>query len=168
MAEQGQGFSFACIDDIPTLDTALLTQADTWLADSVTSSHVILDQALFTNWNPMLGSKVKGIGDALVTGQGTVLLQTESAGNTYVITLHDAICMPTAPYNLISILRLTAARGAAHFSNDKVHLLNNSGLTFVEGMRMAAHLYNMKAQVVMPEQTHTATMSAKCMWDQWH
>ena len=100
-------FSFAMIEEVamPAIT------AESWLADSATTSHVIRERRYFQELIETPGQEITGLGKASIKGRGTVRLNSQVGSKNYIVTLKDALYVPTAPHNLISISRLAAGGG---------------------------------------------------------
>ena len=86
-----------------TNDIALAITPDSWLSDSACTSHVVKDHNLFTMYLPTPGHNIKGFGKSPGLGRGTVKIQCTVDGKTTVAMLSNAVHIPDAPFNLISI-----------------------------------------------------------------
>ncbi len=91
---------------IPALATL---DSSSWLADSGCSSHIVKDKSLFVDYIKTPGHKIKGVGESAGLGRGTVKLIFKDGKRFTSVTLKDTIHCPTAPYNLISLSRMTDA-----------------------------------------------------------
>ena len=122
---------------------------------------------MFHNWTPTPGTRLHGIGEAPVIGQGTVRLEMVVDGKPSPITLTDVCCAPTSPHNLISISRLTDAGGKALFMNDTVYFSHND-MTFARSTKVTSRLYKMDMHPIPPAESNvaTSTPSQACTWDQ--
>jgi len=84
-----------------------------WLADSATTSHIANRHEFFTKYKPQSSASVSGVGNTkvVVTGRGTVVLESKCDGLTHVLRLRNVLHIPSNMNNLISLGKWEAARG---------------------------------------------------------
>ncbi|KAJ7108910.1 hypothetical protein C8R43DRAFT_836319, partial [Mycena crocata] len=78
-------------------------------------------------------------------------------------TIRDVIHCPTAPFNLISLARLTDAGYRAKFSGDTVEILSRNGSIIAVGDKVS-HMYRLRVRA--PSQKTYANLARS--WDDWH
>ena len=76
-----------------------------WLADSATTTHVTNQQDAFITYFPTTGTTVAGVGNTktLIKGWGTVLLESECEGSTFIFELRNVLHVPTNQNSLLSL-----------------------------------------------------------------
>jgi hypothetical protein len=111
-------------DDRPHFDTRLSRAA--WLADSGCTVHLANDRDIFTDYTPLDGEVIKGLGGNVVKalGRGTVTLESQINGKTETVKLYNTLYAPTAVNNLLSISRIDDAGGASSFQSGKANIRN--------------------------------------------
>lgn len=135
-----------------------------WLADSGASAHVVRDKALFTDWKDTK-EYVNGLGRLPITGRGSVQVQFALDGVNTSATLLDAICVPDAPFNLISLARVTE-KNEVSLSGEHIHFLSKTGKPFARG-RKVNNLYQME-MARGDEHAHALSTKTPRTWEQWH
>ncbi|KAJ7251728.1 hypothetical protein C8J57DRAFT_1032604, partial [Mycena rebaudengoi] len=78
-------------------------------------------------------------------------------------TVRDVIHCPDAPFNLISLGRLTDAGYKARFSGDTVEILSRIGTPLAVGDKIN-HMYRLRVRAPS-QQTHAHSARS---WDKWH
>lgn len=111
--------------------------ADTWLADSGASSHMVRERRDFATYTeiapiPIHSAELGASFDAV--GRGTVCVDFECDGRRYAVTLSDVLHTPAIAANLLSIPKLDAAGIDVIFSKGVCTLLRN-GTPFARGRR---------------------------------
>ena len=155
-------FAFCRLTD----DTAMAVTPDSWLADSACTSHMVKDRDLFTTYQPTPGHRVKGFGKAPGLGRGTVQIECTVEGKTTVTTLNDAVHVPDAPFNLISIGWAEEAGVKVLFANGKVKFRTPNGKILMEGSA-GGRMFEMQVRgVPAGDQAHVAKSGRT--WDEWH
>ena len=155
-------FAFCGLTD----DIAMAVTPDSWLADSACTSHMVKDRDLFTTYQPTPGHRVKGFGKAPGLGRGTVQIECTVEGKTTVTTLNDAVHVPDAPFNLISIGRAEEAGVKVLFANGKVKFRTPNGKILMEGSA-GGRMFEMQVRgVPAGDQAHVAKSGRT--WDEWH
>jgi hypothetical protein len=82
-------------------NTVLIFSLDSWLADSMCTSHVVQDHEIFINYTPTPGHQISGFGKAPGLGRGAIRLESTVGGKTLTITLKNIIHAPDMLFNLV-------------------------------------------------------------------
>ncbi|KAJ6471536.1 hypothetical protein C8R45DRAFT_836467, partial [Mycena sanguinolenta] len=98
------------------------------------------------------------------TGRGNVALSFALGSSTRACVMRDALHCPTAPFNLISVARLTDAGFVALFKGDKVEILSRNGTTLAVGDKISK-LYRLRLAESSASLDHTLVART---WDEWH
>jgi hypothetical protein len=135
--------------DKPHFDSRL--SRDAWLADSGCTVHIANKREVFSDYTPLEGETINGLGDNSVKahGRGTVMLESIINGEWQTVSLHNTLYAPTATNNLLSITRIDEAGGSAAFKNGKANIYSKSGKLFLEGKKVN-RLYWLDAKTVLP------------------
>ncbi|EEB95636.1 hypothetical protein MPER_05359, partial [Moniliophthora perniciosa FA553] len=91
---------------------------DTWLIDSATTKHIVRNKSHFTSYIETPGHSVTGFGRSPALGQGNATVAAHHGTRAFNITLRDALHVPDAPFNLISVGRMTQAGFTLKFANN--------------------------------------------------
>jgi GAG-pre-integrase domain len=127
---------------------------------------MVKDRNLFTTYLSTPGHHVKGFGKTPGLGRGTVKIKCIVDGKTTVATLSDAVHVPDAPFNLISIGRAEEAGVKILFAHGKVKFKAPNGKILMEG-RASGRMFDMSIQgIPAGDQAHVAK-SGKT-WEEWH
>ncbi|KAJ7462579.1 hypothetical protein FB451DRAFT_960310, partial [Mycena latifolia] len=78
-----------------------------WLADSAASKHILKDKNFFQSYTSAGDHTVTGFGSVPCHGTGNAAVTSHVKKSAYNITLKDSLHVPEAPFNLISIGRIT-------------------------------------------------------------
>ena len=152
-----EDFMFLAWD--PTLAQSL--QPDDWILDSGCSCSIVRNKNNFSLYASTPPHKISGIGDTFSSGCGNVPLSFALGSSIHACVLHDVLHCPSAPFNLISVSRLTDAGYAAIFKGDKVELRSHKGTLLAIGDKIS-RLYWLRlagpADRVLVAHT----------WDEWH
>lgn len=140
--------------------------AEDWLLDSGCSRSVVRNKSHFTQYVETPGHKVVGIGDAAGVGKGNVPLTFALGSTTRAGTLRNAIHCPSAPFNLVSLARLTDAGYRATFKDTKVEIRSKEGTLLAIGDKIS-HLYKLRASPRIKTSNATHVYAART-WDEWH
>jgi len=105
--------------------------------------------------------KISGIGDTFSSGRDNVPLSFALDSSIRVCVLHDVLHCLSAPFNLISISRLTDAGYTAIFKGDKVELRSQKGTLLAIDDKIS-RLYWL--HLVGPADC----VLVACTWDKWH
>ena len=85
-------------------DVALVaSDADVWVADTATTTHVAREKRVFHTYTPVTGRTLQGAGRTPILGRGTVKIALKLDGRESIIELRDVIHAPGVLHNLISI-----------------------------------------------------------------
>ncbi|KAJ3884663.1 hypothetical protein GG344DRAFT_60275, partial [Lentinula edodes] len=76
---------------------------DTWLIDSACTKHIIRNKSHFSAYFETPGHSVKGFRESPAIGQGTATFVAHTGKHASNITLQNALHVPNAPFNLISV-----------------------------------------------------------------
>ena len=116
-----------------------------WLADSATTSHITNQRSAFTTFQPLTNISVRGVGDVTTKakGCGTVELESECNGVTYLLKLEDVLYIPTNRNNLISLGRWDNAGGCHMGGKGTLTLIAKNRKHVAIGRRINNHLYKM-------------------------
>lgn len=156
---------FAFLTREPTLTSTLNT--DDWLLDSGCSRAIVRNKANFSTYVETPGHKIIGIGDAAGIGRGNVPLSFALGKSSRACIIREAIHCPTAPFNLISVGRLTDAGYRAIFKDDMVEIRSPQGTLLAIGDKIS-RLYKLRAtprSASTGENTHAFPART---WDEWH
>ncbi|KAF7371927.1 polyprotein [Mycena venus] len=136
----------------------------TGFLDSGCSRTIVRKKTSFTEYSATAPHKISGIGETAGIGRGTVPLSFALGNSTCACMMRDVLHCPTAPFNLISVARLTDAGFTATFKNHTVELRSPNGTLMAVGDKIS-RLYKLriKPQIVMP--THALVART---WDEWH
>jgi len=152
-----EDFMFLAWD--PTLAQSL--QPDDWILDSGYSRLIVHNKNNFSLYASTPPHKISGIGDTFSSGRGNVPLSFALGSSIRACVLHDILYCPSAPFNLISVSRLTDAGYAAIFKGDKVELHLQKGTLLAIGDKISRlywlHLAGSTDHVLVA-----------CTWDKWH
>ncbi|EJD32560.1 hypothetical protein AURDEDRAFT_77593, partial [Auricularia subglabra TFB-10046 SS5] len=103
--------SLAAFDTLNCDQLALITRHHAaWLADSGTTSHLCINRDAFLTYTTVSNKTIIGISpdsSIPVHGIGTVAITFMVDGQPYPATLTNVNHAPDAPYNLVSLSRLT-------------------------------------------------------------
>jgi len=156
--------------------------SDTWLADCAATRHIVKSQSIFSTYSETPGHIVKGFGQSPSLGTGTALVASHIGNSAYSISLTDSLHVPSAPYNLISIGRMTSAGCSVKFQGEimKVFSPGSSPREIMHGTRVG-NLYKVH---ITHSPTRTPSPSTKSAdspniafpsesshgytWDKWH
>jgi len=105
--------------------------------------------------------KISGIGNTSSFGHGNVPLSFALGSSTRACVLRDVLHCPSAPFNLISVSRLTDAGYTATFKDDKVELRSQKEMLLAVSDKIS-RLY----RLCLAGFTDCALVS--CTWDEWH
>jgi len=132
-SEQGQHFNFNTYDatNFNEIDERALYYD--WLADSMTTSHIVNRHDIFKTYEPIkntLITSVRGL-QAQAIGHGNVDIYTTINSKMFTIHLHDILYMPRNRNNLFS-LRRWLAKGR-DFSRQDLALISKTGKLITKG-----------------------------------
>jgi hypothetical protein len=105
MTEEGQHFNIqeygSC--NMNGIDECVLYYD--WLADSVTTSHIMNQHEAFITYQPLEATTVAGVGNvkAKAEGRGTIKIILYCDSHKYVLTLEDVLYILSNRNNLISL-----------------------------------------------------------------
>ena len=126
-----------------------------WIGDSATQAHIVSDCSLFIDYVETPGKTISGVGSSAVLGKGTVkihfLVDGEKHGR---ITLTDVLYVPSIPYHLISLGRLTAGTGLAYWGiNDEIEIIDTRRDCVVGQGTKVSNLYEFNVEPEVPVQS---------------
>jgi hypothetical protein len=172
-------FAFMAHSSINTTDLP----PDAWLADCAATRHIVKSQSIFSTYSETPGHVVKGFGQSPSLGIGTALVASHVGNSAYSISLTESLHVPNAPYNLISIGRMTSAGCSIRFKGDtmKVFSPGSSPREIMRGTRVG-NLYNVRithstirtpSPSSKPSDSPTIAFPSSvgshgCTWDKWH
>jgi hypothetical protein len=144
--DSNQNASFMAIE--PHFDSRL--SRDAWLADSGCTVHIANKREIFSDYTPLEGETINGLGDNSVKahGRGTVKLESYINGQKETVTLYNTLYAPAAANNLLSIPRIDDAGGAATFQHGKAKIRTGSGRLVLQGEKKF-RLYWLDTQAVV-------------------
>ncbi|KAF8066579.1 hypothetical protein FPV67DRAFT_1394325, partial [Lyophyllum atratum] len=116
--------------DTPDIALPALTSSSI-LADCAATSHIFRDRAQFSSYVDTPGHQIKGFGSTAGMGRGTVKLTSKVGGKDMTITLRNVVHAPDAPYNLVSVSRMTDARFSLKFEGESLRIFAPDGSTDV-------------------------------------
>ncbi|CAK5270962.1 unnamed protein product [Mycena citricolor] len=166
-------FAFAAASLPPT------TGSDVWLADSAATRHIVINKTLFSSYLETPGTNVTGFGQSSSPGSGTVEISSHVGTKAYDISLRDSMHVPNAPYNLISLGRLTSAGCSVQMKGDtmKIHSPGPKSYEIMRGTLIGG-LYKVRitrsARSPPSRPTPTVALPSKPSsapthtWDKWH
>ena len=140
-----------------------------WYLDSGTTSHISNDRNAYTDFYPIQGTPVRGIGTpAIALGYGSLSLDFRVSGKTLTHKLKNVLYIPEAPNCLLSVSRLDENDGKIIFHKRKCQLENKEGNIIGHG-QMKGRLYLLDAKLIQTSQevSHYAS-PPKITWDQLH
>ncbi|KAJ3473570.1 hypothetical protein NLI96_g12937 [Meripilus lineatus] len=158
---QGDDYSFH-ITDGNEIALAASDNADLWLGDCGTQSHIVRDRVNFVSYRGTPGETITGAGKCAALGRGDVKINFILKGRRVSIKLVDAIHAPDMPYNLISFGRLTSAGLTFQGADNYIHIKNGDRLVGI-GHKMG-NLYSM--DVTVP--SHAYVSRTARTWYEWH
>ncbi len=149
-----------------------------WLADSATTTHVVNRREIFTNYEPLRGVTVTGVGGTkvVVEGRGTVDLVSKCEGRTHALRLQHVLHIPTNKNNLISLGKWDSAGGSYQSNQGILKLITKGGITITVAKRIENNLYKIQVGVrEMATKLHTqdkyetfTTTKSFPSWETWH
>ena len=139
---------------------------DDWLLDSACSRTIVRNKSNFTTYSETPGHKIVGIGDSAGIGRGTVPLSFAVGKKSRACMMRDVLHCPTAPFNLVSLGRLTDAGFHAVFDGNTVEVrFNRTGTLLAIGDKVS-RLYKLRIASTTPSSV-THAFPART-WDEWH
>lgn len=126
-----------------------------WLGDTGSQVHIVSDRSLFEEYVSTPGRTICGVGSTNVEGYGTVKLQFivdgKSSGR---VTLIDVLHVPTIPYHLISLGRLTDSTPLIYMGNsDEITIIDPDFDLIVAKGTKRNRLYEFQVEPVLPVQS---------------
>ena len=161
-------------DDVMRIDSDLSSYD--WLGDTATTSHITNSKQLFTTFQPIEKTAFSGVGNitTLAEGRGTVELESNVNGQTYIFKLKDVLYIPSNNQNLISLGRWDNSGGHYIGGGGTIILVAKNGEQVAKGQKISNNLYKMdiyprRTQVRSREtpQTFVTEEPAQC-WETWH
>ncbi|KAF5374058.1 hypothetical protein D9757_010721 [Collybiopsis confluens] len=147
---------------------------DTWLIDSACTKHIVRNKSLFSTYSETPGHSVKG--------QGTAAIATHSGKHAFNIALRNALHVPDAPFNLISVGCMTQAGFTVKFAADSLSVFapGSSSREVIHGKR-AGNLFVVETTKSSPrfasslqsppdtfETLAFPSIPASRTWKDWH
>ena len=110
---------------------------NSWLADSVTSSHLLNQLEAFKDFTP-LNKIIRGVGDmdVPVKGRGTIKLNSWINRRTFTIVLQNVLYVPQAPNNLLSISCLDESGGRTIMGDRHIQLYDKNKTLIATGKKV--------------------------------
>ncbi|KAF5378035.1 hypothetical protein D9757_011525 [Collybiopsis confluens] len=155
---------------------------DTWLIDSACTKHIVRNKSLFSTYSETPGHSVKGFGQTPAVGQGTAAIATHSGKHAFNIALRNALHVPDAPFNLISVGCMTQAGFTVKFAADSLSVFapGSSSREVIHGKR-AGNLFVVETTKSSPrfasslqsppdtfETLAFPSIPASRTWKDWH
>jgi hypothetical protein len=142
---------------------------NSWLGDSACQRHVVLNKEDFIDYVETPGHTVVGIGNSPGLGKGTVKINLMEGGKPTQITLTDAIHCPAAPFNLISLGRMTASKRRINLEGNLMQIITPNGRQIGHGTKIA-NLYHLDVTVTGITRSHATPNAepASHTLDEWH
>ncbi|KAJ7258597.1 hypothetical protein C8J57DRAFT_1185353, partial [Mycena rebaudengoi] len=85
-------------------------------------ANISLNPRIFSSHTPWLEITVCGFGSVRCHGTGNAAIASHVKNSAYNVTLKDSLHVPEAPFNLISIGRITDAGFSVQFDGDWMHV----------------------------------------------
>ncbi len=174
-SEHGQHFNFADYDVTNYNGIDECTLYYDWLADSVTTSHIVNRQDIFKTYEPVKDTPITGIGGLCVhtQGHGDVNVYMTHNGITHTIHLHNILYIPSNHNNLFSLGRWLTNGG--DFSGYDLTLISKAGKSITKGTLTANNLIKLRSRYATDSKNNDAihaTSSSTTLqlkgWDTWH
>ncbi|KAK7008509.1 hypothetical protein R3P38DRAFT_2417759, partial [Favolaschia claudopus] len=115
---------------------------DDWLLDSACTRSIARNKQHFTSYLPC-EHVIEGFGKSNGIGRGTISLSAVLGSSTRACTIRDVIHCPDAPFNLISLARITDAGYHAKFVGDLVEIRSEKGHLVAIGDKVS-HMYRLR------------------------
>lgn len=96
------------------------------------------------------GHKINGFGNVSGMGRGIVKLICKIGSETNIVTLKDVVHAPSAPFNLVSVSRMTDAKFNVMFKGGLLHAYAPGSNKEVIQATKVGGLYNIEASVAYP------------------
>ena len=141
--------------------------ANSWLADSVASSHLSNLRDAFIEFTP-LNKMIQGVGNVKVPveGRGTINLKSQT-GQQYVIVLKDVLFVPQAPNSLFSLSRLDDSSRRVIVGDECIHLYDKNKNLIAIGWKIERmYLLDITAHPAL--KWATLSMEMGNTWQTWH
>ena len=141
-----------------------------WLLDSGTTSHICTVREAFIDYQPLVNSKVRGIGSqpATAIGRGTILVNFDVNGKIITHRLQNVLHIPEAENCLLSLGRFDDGGGHVVFQKGKCTLHDRNNRIVGNGVKNGRlYLLSARAQIATQERANIAS-SRKLTWDEWH
>ena len=140
-----------------------------WLLDSGTTSHICTTHDAFTEYYPVEGASLQGVGRSRthVVGHGTVNLRFEFDGKVLHHQLQNTLYVPEAPNCLLSLRRFDDMGGKVEFSGGVCWLKDKSTNILGKGYKHQ-QLYMLAARATLSEEWSNLAKTTKHTWDKWH
>src|SRR6201996_3394382 len=137
---------------------------DDWLLDSGCSRTIVRKNTDFSTCSGTPPHKIAGIGETAAIGRGTVPLSFALGHRTRACVMRDVLHCPTAPFNLISVARLTDASYSAVFKGETVELRSRKGALLAVGDKIS-RMYRLR---VAPQGATSDRVLIARTWNEWH
>ncbi|QRV95655.1 Gag-Pol-like polyprotein/retrotransposon [Ceratobasidium sp. AG-Ba] len=147
--------------------------AGAWLLDSGSSTHVVSDKTLFSNYVATLNSQVGGIGgEARIAGRGEVVVELlGSKGKHTTLRLKDVAHVPSALHNLLSEGRMTDAGMKFNTAGNASIICSSKGAQIGKAIKRRVgegSLYVVGLEVKRPVEPRQEVALVARTWDEWH
>ena len=177
-SEEGQAFNFDEPDVINSSEYNPRLIYYDWLGDSATTSHVCNRRDAFKTFQPLIDTKVSGVGNVKTKaeGRGTVELNSSYGGKNYILELKNVLYIPTNRNNLISLGRWDKAGGYYTGGGGTLVLTTKNSIPVTQGTQIENNLYKMEVTLRKPDIKFKNEANPQCFvinetaqsWETWH
>jgi hypothetical protein len=144
--------------------------------DSATTSHITNSRQSFTTFRSIDKMTVSGVGNVttLAEGRGTVELESNIDGHTYILQLKDVLYIPSNNQNLISLGRWDNSGGHYIGGGGIIMLVTKDGKHIAKGHKISNNLYKMDIcpqQIIYNSSENPQTFITELpaqSWETWH
>src|SRR5258708_4080245 len=153
--------------------SSTLQLGNAWIGDSAADHHVIHDHNSFTEYHPLLGQFLMGVGGikAPIHGSGTVPVTMHSCSSSHSVKLRDCYHIPSTDGNLLSLHCFDKSGGEIQIKSGKVVLVAADGTELCQGKAQGDSLYmmDMRADNVLAAMAGTTRGDSDGhTWEDWH
>jgi len=142
-----------------------------WIADSGATSHICAERDAFSNYQELPQKVVKGLGDKPVTacGKGTVTVLSRIENRVTKIRLLEALYVPEARDNLLSLGRIDRAGGTSSCGNGEITIYNKDRKKIAYGRRKYNLYYlNIHTEYSTEKAQLAVKLKKSYTWAEWH
>ena len=145
-----------------------------WLADSATTAHVTNQREVFETYHPATEATVAGVGNSKIKieGRGTIQLESQCNGQTFILKLEDVLYIPTNRNSFLSLGRWDDA-GGSYSSESGTMLLVKEGKVAAKGIKIRNNLYKLNVRVRKKASNNKTPVTCVVAeenptWETWH